>query len=113
VVAARAREQDGEADRGEHEQDGRVGGQLGEEVSRTARTEGSLGALAAECTGEVGGLALLKEDDTDDEERDDNVQDDEKNDHRGTCDLLDPEGARGKLWISAKTGTWNPMSCGV
>ena len=82
MVAAGAREQDSEADGAEHEDDGGVGGQLGEEVGCAAGAEGGLGALAAEGSGEVGGFALLEENDANDEERNDNVDDDEKNDHR-------------------------------
>jgi hypothetical protein len=52
--SAGAREQDGEADGTAHEDDGGVGGQLGEEVGSAARAEGRLRALTAECTGEVG-----------------------------------------------------------
>src|SRR6266702_3566616 len=82
VVGVGAGEQDGEADGGEHEEDGRVGGQLDEEVGCATGSEGGLRSLAAEGSGEVGGLALLEQDDTDEEERDDNVQDNEKDDHR-------------------------------
>ena len=83
VVAAGAREQDGEADGGEHEADSGVGGEFGEQVRGAARTECCLRSLAAEGTGEIGRLALLEQDDADEEERDDNVQDNEKNDHLG------------------------------
>ena len=82
MVGVGAGEQNGEADRGEHEEDGRPGGELGEEIGCSARSEGSLRSLAAEGSGEVGGLALLEQNDTDEEQRDDNVQDNEKNDHR-------------------------------
>lgn len=92
VIAAGTREQDGEADGGDHEEDGRPGGELGEEVCCATRSEGGLRSLAAEGTGEVCGLALLKQDDADEEERYDNVQNNEKNDHRGS---LRPLGRRG------------------
>ena len=75
MVAAGAGEQNGEANRGEHEDDGRVSGELGEEVCCAAGAESCLRTLAAEGSGEVGGLALLEEDDADDEERDNNVED--------------------------------------
>src|SRR5260370_10467398 len=91
AVCAGAREQDGEADGAEHEDDGGVGGQLGEEVGCAARAEGCLRALTAEGSGEVGGLALLEEDDADEKERDDYVHDNDKNDHCGAYDLLGPE----------------------
>jgi len=42
VVAAGAREQDGETDGGQHEDDRGVGGQLGEKVRGTTGTEGCL-----------------------------------------------------------------------
>ena len=42
VVAASAGEQNREADGGEHEDNGRVGGELGEEVGCTAGPEGCL-----------------------------------------------------------------------
>ena len=91
MVGAGAREEDGEADGAEHEDDGGVGGQLGEKVGCAARAEGRLGALTAEGSGEVGGFALLKEDDANDEERDDDVKRDEKTDQHSACNLLDPE----------------------
>jgi hypothetical protein len=76
AVGAGPREEDGEADGAEHEDDGGVGGQLGEKVGCAARAEGRLGALTAEGSGEVGRFALLKEDDADDEERNDDVKSD-------------------------------------
>src|ERR1700722_15713063 len=82
VVAAGAGEQNGEANRGEHEDDGRVGGELGEEVGCAAWAEGCLRTLAAEGSCEVGGLALLEEDDADDEERDNDVEDNDYIEHR-------------------------------
>src|SRR5271170_4886353 len=88
VVAAGAREQDGEADGAAHKDDGGVGGQLGEEVGCAAGAEGRLRALTAEGTGEVGRFALLEKDDADEKERDDYVQDNEKNEHREAYDLL-------------------------
>lgn len=82
VIATGAREQDGKANRGEHEDDRRIGGELGEKVGCAARTEGGLRSLAAEGSREVGGLALLQEDYANEKETDDNVNDDEKNNHR-------------------------------
>ena len=61
---------------------GGPGGELGEQVGCAAGAEGCLGTLTAEGSGEVGGFALLEENDADEEERNDNVQDNEKNDHR-------------------------------
>jgi hypothetical protein len=88
AVCAGTREQDGEADGAEHEDDGGVGGQLGEEVGCAAGAEGGLGALAAEGSGEVGGFALLEEDDANNEERNDDVKGDEKTDQHSACNLL-------------------------
>jgi hypothetical protein len=88
TVGGGAREQDGEADGAEHEDDGGVGGQLGKEVGCATGAEGRLGALTAEGTGEVGGLALLEEDDADDEERNDDVKSNEKTDQHSACNLL-------------------------
>ena len=81
VIAAGAGEQDGEADGGEHEEDGRPGGELGEEIGGAAGAEGGLRSLSAEGSGEVGGLALLDEDDADEEEADDDVEGDDEVDH--------------------------------
>jgi hypothetical protein len=115
VVATGAREQDGEADGGQHEDDGRVGGELGEEIGCAARAEGGLGSLATEGAGEVGGLALLQEDYANEKETDDNVNDDEKNNHRSCLLPLGP----GEL-ISGECLDWrgeqgiDPISpCGV
>ena len=106
VVAAGAREQDREADGAEHEDDGGVGGQLGKEVGCTAGPEGRLGALTAEGSGEVGGFALLEEDDGNDEERDDDVKSDEKTDQHNTCNPLGSGGKPGEtVWIGAEEGT--------
>ena len=82
MVTAGAGKHDGEADGGDHEEDGGPGGELGEEVGRSAGSKGGLRSLAAEGCGEVGGLALLEQDDADEEERNDDVQDNEKDDHR-------------------------------
>src|SRR5882757_3477949 len=97
VVGAGAREEDGEANGAEHEDDGGVGGQLGEKVGCAARAEGRLGALTAEGSGEVGRFALLKEDDADDEERDDDVKSNEKTDQHNTCNPLGSGGNPEKL----------------
>lgn len=60
--------EDGKPDRGNHEDDGAPGGDTGEQVGGGARSEGCLGALAAEGSGEIGTLALLKKDDPDQEQ---------------------------------------------
>ena len=111
AVSAGAREEDGEADGAEHEDDGGVGGQLGEKVGCAARAEGRLGALTAEGSGEVGRFALLKEDDADDEERDDDVKSNEKTDQHSACNLLDPErNGRRKCVDSCGGGDLNPYA---
>jgi hypothetical protein len=91
AVRANAGQHDGKADGGEHEDDRGVGGQLGEEVGCAAWAEGCLRTLAAKGSGEIGRLTLLQEDYADDEEGDDNVQDNEKIEHRGK---LKPLGAK-------------------
>ena len=68
MIGAGTGEQDGEADGSEYEEDRRPGGELGEEVGCSARSEGGLRSLAAKGSGEVGGFALLEEDDSDDKE---------------------------------------------
>ena len=82
MVATGAREQDGEADGGQHEDDRRVGSELGEEIGGAARSEGGLRSLATEGAREVGGFTLLQENYANEKETDDNVNDDEKNNHR-------------------------------
>jgi len=81
VIAAVTGEQDGEADRGQHEEDGGPGGELGKEISGAARAKGRLGALSAEGACEVSRLALLDEDDADKEEADDDMDCDDEGDH--------------------------------
>src|SRR6202012_4128929 len=61
--------------------DGGPGGHAGEQIGGTAGTERSLRSLAAEGAGEIGALALLQQDNRDHKERDDDVNDDEKDDH--------------------------------
>jgi hypothetical protein len=103
VVGAGAREEDSEADGTEHEDDGGVGGQLGEKVGCAARAERCLRALTAEGSGEVGRFALLEEDDADDKERDDDVKSDEKTDQHNTCNPLGSGGKPGDaVWIGAE-----------
>src|ERR1700722_16155853 len=69
MVAASASEHDSEANRGKHEDDRGVGGELGEKVGCPTRAEGRLRTLAAKGSGEVGRFALLQEHNADDEER--------------------------------------------
>jgi hypothetical protein len=112
VIAAGAGEQDGKTDGGQHEDDGGVGGEFGEEVGCAPRAEGCLRALAAEGSGEVGRLSLLEEDDADDKERDDNVKGNEKTNQHSACNLLDPDRPE-NVWIGAEEGYLNPMPCGA
>jgi hypothetical protein len=88
TVAASAGEHYGEADRGKHEDDRGVSGELGEQVGCTARAEGCLRTLAAKGSGEVGRFSLLQKHNADDEEGNDNMQDNEKIEHRSSFDLL-------------------------
>jgi hypothetical protein len=90
VVSASAGQQDRQADGGEHEDDRRVRGQLGEEVGCATWTECSLRTLATEGSGEVGGLALLEKNDANEKETNGNVNDDEKNNHRSCLVPLEP-----------------------
>src|SRR5271168_3683415 len=90
AVSACSGEQDRQTDRGQHEDDRRVGGQLGEEVGCATRTECGLRTLAAEGSGEVGRLALLQKDDANEKKTDDNVKEDEKNNHRSCLVPLEP-----------------------
>lgn len=82
VIATGAREHHGEADGGNHEEDSRPGGELGEQRGGTARAEGSLRALAAEGSGEIRGASLLQENDAHQEERDDDMDDNDEIEHR-------------------------------
>jgi hypothetical protein len=81
VAVTGARENNRETDGGEHEDDRRVGRELGEQIGRAAGTESGLRTGTTESAGEVGGLALLQQNYTDEEEANDNVQDNEKNEH--------------------------------
>jgi hypothetical protein len=73
-----AREHDGQADGGEHENYRRIAGQLGEQVGGSAGTESCLRSLATKGTGEVSRLARLQEHDANEEEADDDVAYDEE-----------------------------------
>src|SRR5271157_4153607 len=73
--------QDGEPDGGNHEDDGAPASRAREQVSRGAGSEGCLRALAAEGSGEIGALALLEENDGDQEETNNDVNHDKQVDH--------------------------------
>jgi hypothetical protein len=120
VVAAVAREQDRQANGKEHEEDRCPGRELGQQVGRTARTEGGLRTLAAEGTGQIGRLALLEQNDPDEEEANDDMDEDEKVDHRKLCDLEKPTRGRrvGKSALNGIFGSvrdrgFGPMPCGA
>ena len=70
--------EDGEAERGHHENDCRPGGEAGEHVGGGAGAEGGLRTLSAEGSGEIGRAALLEEHDSDEEEADDDVDGDDE-----------------------------------
>jgi len=82
VFAVGACEQNGERDGDYHEEYRAPGGELGKKIGGATRAECRLRTLAAECTGEVGGLALLQENDADQEQTDDDVNDNKEDDHR-------------------------------
>jgi len=94
VIAAAAREQDGQRDGEQHEEHGSPGGELGEQVGRTAGTEGGLRTLAAKGAGEVGGLALLQKNDSDEEEANYDMDEGEKVNHRELGDLFGTDATR-------------------
>ena len=72
--------EDGQGDRGDHENDCGPSGQPGQNIGSGARSKGGLRSLAAEGAGEVSRAALLKQDNADQEEahkdvyRDDEVK---------------------------------------
>ncbi len=73
--ARAALHEDRESDRGHHECNRAPGGHLREYVACCARAKGGLRALTSECSGEIGALALLQEDDADQKDADENVND--------------------------------------
>ena len=68
-----ASHQDGKADGSNGEKNGGPGRKPGEQVGCAARPKGRLRSLAAESPGEVCALTLLQQDDTNQKERDDDV----------------------------------------
>jgi hypothetical protein len=89
AVCARAGEHDGEGDGDDHEEHRAPCGELGEQVGRAARAKGRLRTLAAECAGEVGGLALLQQHNPDQEQTDDDVNDYQKDEHGDIFESLE------------------------
>jgi hypothetical protein len=86
VIAASV--EDGQRQRGAHEDDGGPGGEAREHIGRGAGSEGGLRALAAEGAGEIGRAALLDEDDSDEEQTHDDVEDDDEVEENLHCKLL-------------------------
>src|SRR5258708_39892876 len=68
-------------DRCDHECDRRPCGGFGKCTGRTARAEGGLAALSAECGGDIAALAALQQNHDDDEETNQNVDDGNEIDH--------------------------------
>jgi len=81
TAMAGTRHHDRKGDRGQHKDDRGVRGELAKKVCSTAGTKSGLRTLTAEGTGEIGRLTLLKQDDANEEEANNNVHDYEKNDH--------------------------------
>ena len=82
--AAGALDQNGEPDGGEHEDDSRPGGHLGQQVGRPAGSERGLRALTAKGAGEISALALLQQNNANQDEANDNVNGTDKPDHGET-----------------------------
>ena len=101
VIAAGTGEHDREADGGDHEEHRRPGSELGEEGGCTARAESCLRALSAEGTCEVCGASLLQENDAHDKERDEDVDDENEIEHRGSFATFLSQ----NVWIGAEEGT--------
>ena len=74
-------DEDKEGDGGDHKDDGAPGGEAGEPVGRTARSEGGLRSLTAEGASEIGTLTLLQQDNGDQKQGDDDVNDGQEDDH--------------------------------
>ena len=72
------RPQHGQGQAGHHEEAGQDRRGPGQDVRGSARPEGGLGAPAAERAGQVLALALLEQDDADQEQAGDDVQDDDE-----------------------------------
>ena len=107
AVAVRTHVKDRQAERGDHEDDRRPGGQPGEYVSRGAGTEGGLRTLSAEGAGEVSRAALLQQNDTNEKQAHDHVEGDddvEENLHVLSCFPSLPE-AFGGVIFGAEEGT--------
>jgi len=73
--------QDGQPDRGDHEDDRAPDGQTGKNSGCRAGAKRSLRTLPAEGSGQISALALLKQNDADEHEAHNDVNDDEEIDH--------------------------------
>jgi hypothetical protein len=80
-ITAIAGEEDGEGNRNHHKEDRSPRGELGEQVSCSTRAECSLRPLSAEGAGEIGRFSLLQQHYANQEQRDDNVENNQKIDH--------------------------------
>jgi len=72
---------DGERHRGQHEENGRDGGCLGERRGCAPRPEGRLTALSAECSRNISSLAALEQHNNNQKQADENVDDGDEYDH--------------------------------
>lgn len=81
MIGAGVGEQYSQPDGGKHEDDRGIGSHLGQEAGCATRTKRRLGTLTAKGSGQIGGLALLQEDDTNDEKGDDDVKDCDEIEH--------------------------------
>jgi hypothetical protein len=88
VIARSVRKHYGQRDGEEHESDCGIRRHLGEQAGRAARTEGGLRALAAECSGEIGGLSLLKQDNAYQKEANNYMKYNNQINHRMVLNLL-------------------------
>ena len=86
VRAAGAVVKNDQADGSAHEDDGRPGGEAREHVGGGARSEGGLRALSTEGAGEIGGAALLDENDTNQEETHQQVEDNDEVEENLHCE---------------------------
>src|ERR1700676_5349420 len=68
----------GEAERRDHEDDGAPGGEAGEQVGGSAGTKCGLRTLASKGAGQVGGTALLQQDNTNQKHAHDDVYGDDE-----------------------------------
>jgi len=87
VVAAGARHQNRQRDGDHHEENGSPCGELGQQVGCAAWAKGRLRTLTAKCSRQIGGLALLQKHYADQKQADDDVNHNQKIDHRDSKNL--------------------------